>query len=98
MRKTLLFFLLLSQSLLYGQQQIISGTVSDAGNNAPLPNVSVRIKGTTRGTQTNPSGTFSISASRGEVLQFTFIGYTSQERVVGNDNNITVSLASSGNQ
>ncbi len=98
MRKLLLFFLLLTNAILYGQQQIISGTVLDNKNNTPLSNVSVRVKGTTRGTTTNEAGNFSLSASKGEILQISFIGYGTREMPVGNEKNVTVKLIFAENQ
>ena len=44
----------------------------------PLANVSVMIKGSSRGTQTNTKGYFSILAEEGDTLQFSFVGYETQ--------------------
>ncbi len=74
---------------------VITGKVTgEAGS--PLPGVSVQIKGTTRGTTTNDQGTFSIEAASTETLVFSYIGYTSQELIVGNNTNINVALISAG--
>ncbi|MFN3753721.1 SusC/RagA family TonB-linked outer membrane protein [Flavobacterium sp.] len=56
-------------------QQTISGIVSD--NNGPLPGVTVTLKGTSNTTLTDDKGKFSISAKEGDVLIFSYIGYTS---------------------
>ncbi|OOQ56670.1 SusC/RagA family TonB-linked outer membrane protein [Mucilaginibacter pedocola] len=63
-------------------QAKISGVVTDE-KNAPLPGVSVRIKGTTIGITTDINGKFSLDADAGATLVFTFIGYQTKEVVVG---------------
>ncbi|EHQ30479.1 SusC/RagA family TonB-linked outer membrane protein [Mucilaginibacter paludis] len=56
----------------------ISGIVRDASGQ-PIPGVSVMLKGTTQGGQTNNNGQFNINANIGDVLVFTFIGYQRKE-------------------
>lgn len=64
----------------------------------PLPGVSVRVKGTSRGTTTNARGEFSIEANKGETLVISYIGYQTSETVVGDNNTVTVSLTASDSQ
>ncbi len=61
----------------------IRGVVSDT-NDPPVPLVGVTIvvKGTTRGTTTDTEGFFSISADKGEILVFNYVGYTPREYTV----------------
>ncbi|GAA4802092.1 TonB-dependent receptor [Olivibacter ginsenosidimutans] len=54
-----------------------SGMVTDAEHN-PLAGVSVNVKGTSKGTSTDPHGRFSIQAYEHDILVFSMIGYTSQ--------------------
>ena len=54
------------------QQTEIKGVVSDA--QGPLPGVSILVKGTTTGTETDFEGNFSIEVEQGATLSFTFIG------------------------
>lgn len=63
-----------------------------------LPGVSVVVKGTKRGTSTEVDGSFKINADKGEVLQFSFIGYQNQEITVGENNIINVTLAEATSQ
>lgn len=63
-----------------------------ATNGNPLPNVSVLIKGTKKGVTTNSSGEFSIEATKGSTLVFSFIGFESKEIVVGSESTIDVVL------
>jgi len=72
--------------------QVISGKVTDATNQG-MPGVNVIKKGTATGTTTDVSGVFSIEATSGDVLVFSFIGYASQEIRVGTQTNIAIELA-----
>lgn len=65
-------------------------------DNQPLPGVSVQVKGTSRGTSTNANGAYSIEANKGETLVFSYVGYQTQEVVVGDDAVINISLTTSG--
>ena len=76
--------------LTFAQDKTISGTVSDAMG--PLPGVNIIVKGTSTGTQTDFDGNYSISASVGDVLVYSFVGYTTTERTVGAANTINVTL------
>ncbi|GAP68263.1 TonB-linked outer membrane protein, SusC/RagA family [Bacteroidales bacterium 6E] len=75
------------------QQGQVTGRVTDR-NGAPLPGVTVVIKGTTNGTITNTDGTYSISnLPPNATLLFTFVGMRAQEVVVGDRTSINVSMA-----
>ena len=78
----LLIALWSTTSLLWAQNKQISGTVTDE-KGTPLPGVSVQIKSTTRGVATDFDGKYSIEASPGNVLLFSFMGYASQEKTIG---------------
>ena len=71
-------------------QQTITGVVTSATDSVPLTGVSVAVKGTSRGAATDDAGRYSISASAGEILVFSYLGYTSQEIAVGQ--NITIDV------
>lgn len=73
-------------------QQNITGTVTSATDNTPLTGVSVAVKGTTRGAATNDAGQYTISAGDGEILVFSYLGYTAREIVVGQASTINVQL------
>ena len=75
----------------YAQERSISGTVTDQSN-LPIPGVNVIIKGSTTGTQTDFDGNYTINASSGDVLVFSYVGNKTQEITVGNSNTIDVSL------
>ena len=73
----------------YAQQ--ISGTVTDE-NGVPLPGATVLVQGTSNGVSTDFDGNYSISASQGDTLVFSFVGYSSQSVVVGSSSTVNVSL------
>ena len=61
----------------------VSGTVSDAKTDEPLVGTSVFVKGTFVGTTTDDRGTYSLDASPGDVLVVAYIGYKTQEIIIG---------------
>jgi len=85
-----IFFAMLSSTLLFAQEKTISGNVSDDAG--PLPGVSIIIKGTTTGTETDFDGNYTIQANLGDILVYSFIGTSRQEQTVGASNTINVIL------
>lgn len=89
-----LFFLLFLCSGLFAQQlysQSVSGNITDESG-VPLPGANVIIEGTTTGVSTDFDGNYQIQAEQGQVLQFSYIGYTTQSIAVGSQDTINVSL------
>ena len=72
------------------QSLTVSGVVD--GDGLPLAGASVIVKGTARGTITDFDGNYVIKANVGEVLQFTYLGYESDEVTVGSQNIINVTM------
>ncbi|MDP3352371.1 MAG: SusC/RagA family TonB-linked outer membrane protein [Flavobacteriaceae bacterium] len=83
-------FLVFGLNLATAQTKVISGKVTDASG--ALPGVSVVVKGTTKGTQTDFDGKYSLSANVGDVLVFSFVGMEPQSKTVGVANSINVTL------
>ncbi|MFD2963254.1 MULTISPECIES: SusC/RagA family TonB-linked outer membrane protein [Olivibacter] len=79
------------------QQKTIAGTVTSATDQAPLPGVSVLIKGSSKGVTTDEKGRFQIEASTNDVLVFSYLGYLSAEQPVGNRSIVNVSLREESN-
>jgi TonB-linked SusC/RagA family outer membrane protein len=73
----------------------IKGIVKDSTGEV-LVGVSVSIKGTTTGTQTDVNGAFTLNANPGDILVFTYIGYSKKEVTVANNPFISVTLQSEG--
>jgi TonB-linked SusC/RagA family outer membrane protein len=79
----ILLFLTIQQA--NGQSVKISGVVTARSDGQPLPGVSVGIKGSTAGTQTDIQGKFTLDAKANDVLRISYIGFTTQEIPVTND-------------
>ncbi|MEO5911779.1 MAG: SusC/RagA family TonB-linked outer membrane protein [Pelobium sp.] len=88
----LLFGLFLLAGQAFAQEKTVSGTVTSADDGLPLPGVSVKIKGSTIGSQTDASGKYSVRTKVGDVIAFSFLGTISQEKTVGTTNVIDVAL------
>ena len=69
----------------------VTGTVTDS-NGEPLIGVSILVKGTQFGAQTNIDGEYSINANQGDVLMFSYIGYRPQEITFTGQSKIDVTL------
>ena len=81
------------------QERKVTGTVTGAEDNAPMPGVNVVVKGLTTGTITDVNGNFSISVPGNDaVLVFSFIGFNPQEVVVGSQSNVSIKMATSATQ
>ncbi len=80
MRKLLLtqFVLCLLALPLLAQDRLLTGKVTSAEDNTPLPGVSILIKGTNQGTTSTADGTYQIRVSKGAVLQVSFIGFATE--------------------
>ena len=76
-------------------QKMVSGKVMDADGN-PVAGVTVKVKGTTKTTATNPKGEYSIDALDNDVLEFTSVGFTSKETTVKNAGAITLAQQNMG--
>ena len=77
--------------LTFAQEKTISGTVLD-NTGLPLPGATVLVKGTSSGTSTDFDGKYSIKASQGATLVFSFVGYISSEVAVTASNTINVTM------
>lgn len=74
----LALLLVLIAQVSFAQERNVNGTVTD-NFGLPLPGVSILIKGTKVGTQTNLEGKFTISASADQILVFSYVGMKTQE-------------------
>ena len=66
----MLFFSFTSYS-----QKSVSGTVTDQDSGDPIPGVTVVVDGTNEGVATNIDGKYTVQASEGQTLVFSFIGF-----------------------
>jgi len=88
-KEILVLCTLLVVHLNYAQDKTITGTVSDQ-NGFPLPGVNIIVEGTTTGTQTDFDGVYSIVASEGQTLLFSYIGQKEASIVVGASSTVDV--------
>lgn len=81
-----------STSTIDQKQKSVSGKVTDS-TGAPLPGVTIRIKGTTQGTITDANGKYSFSNISGNAtLLFSFVGMKNQEIPVAGKTEINTTL------
>ncbi|AXT56411.1 SusC/RagA family TonB-linked outer membrane protein [Aquimarina sp. AD1] len=78
--------------LTFAQEKTISGNVTD-NSGLPLPGVNIVVKGTSKGTQSDFDGNYTIQVNRGAVLSFSYLGFTTKEVVVGDGDTVNVQLA-----
>lgn len=84
--------MMMSNPLLFAQQtQTIRGTITGDFNET-IPGVTIRVKGTELGAISDAEGKFTIAASPTDTLVFSFIGYVTQEVMVGNKTTLEVVL------
>ncbi|NBB23069.1 SusC/RagA family TonB-linked outer membrane protein [Runella sp. CRIBMP] len=84
--------LLFSALPMMAQDRSVSGRVMGANDSAPLPGVSILVKGTNAGTTTDGDGAFKLRVPANAVLVFSFVGYNPKEVTVGNQTALDVSL------
>ncbi|GAB2602019.1 SusC/RagA family TonB-linked outer membrane protein [Spirosoma areae] len=99
MRNFLLLLLVVWSSIfstvaLAQQERRVTGKVTSAEDGSPLPGVSVVAKGTTKGTQTDADGSYTLAlpANIG-TLVYSFVGVTTQEVNIGNRSTVNVTLS-----
>ena len=96
--KLTLFALFSLQLFSYAQEQpVVSGTVSD-GSNVPIPGANVIVVGTNRGVYTNFDGKFTINAVKGEVLQFSYVGYQTKNITISDNTTYSIVLEESASE
>ena len=95
MRKLLLLitvFLLVQIGNAFAQDRQVTGKVTSSEDGAPLPGVSISIKGTPRGTTSGADGSYKIAVGKDAVLTFSFVGFAAQTVTVGGQSQINVAL------
>jgi len=73
------------------QTREVSGKITDQSG-APIPNASIRIKGTTNGSSADAAGNFKLSVKPNSILQISAVGYADQQINIGNRQDITVQM------
>ncbi len=73
-------------------QNTVSGKITDE-NGEPLPGASIIVSGTSTGTTTDIEGNYTLSCPEDAILNFSFVGYETQEVAVNNRTVINISLS-----
>ncbi len=87
----LLLFLLLSFGV-FAQEMEVTGNITSEEDNLLVPGVNVIVKGSSRGTSTDFDGNYSISVNKGDVLEFSYVGYKTVEVTIGDQTNLNIVL------
>jgi ferric enterobactin receptor len=79
----------------FAQERTVSGTVLADDSNVPLVGVTVTNTSTNKKTTTNSAGSYQIQAQKGNVLRFSYVGYSAKEATVTDDKFVNVRLVES---
>jgi TonB-dependent starch-binding outer membrane protein SusC len=86
--------MMLAAGPLFAQNRAVTGKVSAAEDDSPLPGVTVQLKGSSTGTQTDFEGKFSLSVpASGGTLVLRFVGFKTQEIAIGNQSSFDIKMA-----
>ncbi len=79
--------------LAFAQGQTVTGVITSAEDNSPLPGANILIKGTTTGTSTAPDGSFELTVPSGDVtLVISYIGFKTEEIALNGQETLAVVL------
>ena len=90
-KQTLMAICFLLSGVIFAQVKTVNGTVTDS-DGVPLPGASIVLTETNEGATTDFDGNYSISAQEGATVEFSYVGYESQQVVVGEGSTINVTL------
>ena len=89
---TLIMLMLMSVSSFAQESFTVNGVVTSSEDSEPLPGVTVRVLNTTRGVNTDLDGKYSLQVANGDVLEYSYLGYASQQITITNQRTLNVSL------
>jgi len=96
--KLFMIAMLLVNIQLFAQDSYtLSGTVTDA-NNVPIPGANIVVANTTRGTQSDFDGNYTIQVSSGDILRFSYIGYSTQTVAIVSQQTVNITLEEDASQ
>ena len=90
-KQTLMAICFLLSGVIFAQVKTVNGTVTDS-DGVPLPGASIVLTETNEGATTDFDGNYSISAQEGATVEFSYVGYESQQVVIGEGSTINVTL------
>jgi TonB-dependent starch-binding outer membrane protein SusC len=85
--------MMLAAGPLFAQNRAVTGKVSAAEDDSPLPGVTVQLKGSSTGTQTDFEGKFTLNVpASGGTLVLRFVGFKTQEIAIGNQSSFDIKM------
>lgn len=92
--RQLLTIALVFFAVVFAQAQVktYSGVVVSAEDGQTMPGVNLKVVGTAIGTSADFDGNFTISASKGQKLEFSFVGYKNKIVVLGDATTLKITL------
>jgi hypothetical protein len=75
----------------------IKGKITDE-KGEPIVGANIQVKGTKKGTSTNPEGEFTIDAGKGDILVISNIGYTTREIIISDNKSLNITLTAASQQ
>ncbi|MGY0391382.1 SusC/RagA family TonB-linked outer membrane protein [Bizionia sp. KMM 8389] len=94
----LIVMLLLSFTIWAQEGTTVKGQILATADNLPMPGVNVIILGTAKGTSTDFDGNYELKVNKGDILQYSFVGYVTKTVTVDNQQTINVSLDEDASQ
>lgn len=96
--KSVFIVMLLFCSALYAQDEVtIKGTVTSKTDGEPILGANIIVLNTKKGTSTDFDGNYQIKVKSGDLIQFSYLGFTTKTVAYVNQKNINVQLAEDGN-
>ncbi|KJD31455.1 membrane protein [Tamlana nanhaiensis] len=89
---TLVVALLFNAVLMAQNGVVVKGTVVSSADGVPIPGVNVIIQNTLKGTTTDFDGVYEINVNEGDILQFSYIGFETQNITISNQTTLNVTL------
>jgi TonB-dependent SusC/RagA subfamily outer membrane receptor len=98
-KRSIFLLLLFAVTATFAQERTVSGIVVDNEDGKPLPGVTVLVKGTNTGTQSNTEGRFTIQVSgQNKQLEFRYLGLITQTVALGSKTTLRVTMKSDATQ
>jgi TonB-linked SusC/RagA family outer membrane protein len=91
------FFSLLAMNVAFAQVAV-SGRITAADDQSPIPGVNILVKGTANGTITDADGAYRLSVNTNDVLVFSYVGYKTIEVAVDGRTVVDVAMQSDATQ
>jgi len=96
-KSAFVFFILMCFSLSAQEAKTIKGQVVSEADGLPVPGVNIIIVKTTTGTSTDFDGNYQIQAKKGDILQFSYLGFGTELVTIGDNTTINISLTEDAN-